>query len=46
MAEAVKPMMSIIDDKQIKNALFPNLSIAAPRKGLIQAEMIYGIPNR
>jgi hypothetical protein len=44
--EAVKPITSMIEDKQIRKALLPNLSIAAPRKGLAIAEMMYGIPKR
>lgn len=44
--EEVNPMMSMKDERQIKKARFPNLSMAAPRKGLIIAEMMYGIPKR
>ena len=44
--EEPKPMMRSKDDRQMRKALLPNLSMAAPKKGLAIAEMMYGIPKR
>jgi hypothetical protein len=42
----VYPTIKIQELKQIRNALFPTLSIIIPRKGLVAAEMMKGTPNK
>jgi len=44
--EAVNAMVRSTDDKQIKKALLPTLSIVKPKNGLDAAEMMYGSPKR
>lgn len=43
--ELVNAMMSNTEDRQIRRALLPILSIIRPKNGLVTADMMYGIPN-
>jgi hypothetical protein len=38
-------MIKMNEDKQMRTALFPILSIAYPKKGDVTAEIMYGIPK-
>lgn len=44
--ETEKAMIRTTDEKVIRRALLPTLSIAIPRIGLRTAEIMYGTPNR